>query len=109
MVLPCGSKTDGFKVTKTRARMKTVLSRQSSVGGGLRNRRRLGLKHSRENVVHVPELLVQIERAVDVGARQRLRDVRIGDQERLEVAAVGERPHRIPLDPLVRLFARNTL
>ena len=35
------------------------------------------------------------------------RDVGVGEQQALEVLLFGERPHRIPLHPLVRLLARN--
>src|SRR5581483_5122831 len=74
---------------------------------GLRRERRL--ENSRENVVNVPELIVEIERALDVGARKHARNVRVGKEQRLELGLLGKGAHRVALNPFVRLLARYAL
>src|SRR6266542_4663349 len=95
MVRPCGSNTEGFNVTKTRARICLYP-------------RLCRLKDAIENVVHVLQLLVQIEGAFDLLAGQYLRHVRVHEQEHLEVALFGERSHRVALHPVVGLLARRS-
>src|SRR6187401_418186 len=105
MVCPCGSNTDFFKVTNTRARMRLHLDlnggRSAAPGA------RILAEHPVENMIDISELLVQIERAFDLGGWKDVRDVRIRQQELLEVRLLMERTHRIALDPLVRLLARS--
>src|SRR5687768_6260400 len=80
IVRPCGSNTDGLRVTKTLA----------------------FIKDSLENLIHVAKLLVEIEGLLDFPGRQHARDVLVGQQQRLEVGAIVERLHRIALHPLIR-------
>src|SRR5438309_4745681 len=93
MVLPCGSNTEGFNVTKTRARMS-----DDALDAG---------KDPLEDRVDVLELLAQIEGALDLCRREHAGDVGIRAQEALEVALLGERQHGVALDPVVRLLARD--
>src|SRR5262245_8273838 len=65
------------------------------------------LKDAVEDDVDVLQLFVEIEGAADLGRGQHARDVRIDEQQRLEVAAFGERPHRVALHPFVGLLARD--
>src|SRR3972149_1218756 len=51
-----------------------------------------GREDPRENRVHVPELLVEVERPLDLGGRGRRRHVGGGQAQRLEVASVVRRP-----------------
>jgi len=60
-----------------------------------------------EYVIDVLQLLVEIEGSLDVLARQHLGDIWIGQQQRLELALLGERPHGVSLHPLVRLFTAD--
>src|SRR4051794_1260842 len=121
MVWPWGSNTDGFNVTNTRALMLSsstpaavvAASIQASCAHGARapapcpDRIRRRAEHPRENHVHVPHLIVEIERLLDFRARQHLREIGILEQQRLEILVLVERTHRIPLHPLVSLFARD--
>src|SRR5947208_13504864 len=63
ITLPCGSKTDGLSVTKTRARMRLDPHR---------------LKDAIENVVDVFQLLIEVERSLDLRRSQHARHVGIG-------------------------------
>src|SRR5262245_3590870 len=95
MVRPCGSNTDGFNVTKTRAR---ISHPHWSV-----------LKDAIEDLVDMPELLAEIEGPLDRGRIEHRRHVGIGEQQALEVALLGEGSHRVPLHPFVGLLARDAL
>src|SRR5881628_59675 len=86
ITLPCGSKTDGFSVTKTRARMRLGPHR---------------VKDAIEDVVDVFQLLAEVERPLDLRGGQHTRHVGVGEQQRLEIALLLERPHGVPLHPLV--------
>src|SRR5262249_61777223 len=92
MVFPCGSNTDGFNVTKTRARIRSGPH---------------WMKHPIENFVDVDELMMQVECLVDVGGAEHAHHSGIGKQQRLEVAVLRERPHRVALDPLVGLLTQD--
>src|SRR5947208_53112 len=118
MVLPCGSNTDGFSVTKTRARMQIPLRR--STQSSLRAQRRAGLlrglcgfcgqcraKDAIEDVIDVLQLLVEVERPLDLGGGQQARDVRVRQEQRLEIAVLVEGSHRVSLYPVVRLLPRD--
>src|SRR4051812_30627042 len=124
MVWPWGSNTDGFNVTNTRAFILSssrpaapaAASIQGSGAHGARaparslpcpNRITGRAEHPRENHVDVPHLIVEIERLVDLSARQHLRQVGILEQQRLEILVLVERTHGIPLHPLVGLLARD--
>src|SRR5688500_8870432 len=85
MVRPCGSNTDGFSVTNTLA----------------------FIKDSLEHFVDVSQLVVEIERFLDLGRGQHARDVAVGEQQPLEILLLVERAHRVALHPLIRLFARD--
>src|SRR3954449_8427394 len=124
MVCPWGSNTDGFNVTNTRALMLSsstpaavvAASIQESCAHGARataralpcpDRIRRRAEHPREDHVHVPHLIVEIECLLDFRMRQHLREIGILEQQRLEILVLVERTHRIPLHPLVSLFARD--
>src|SRR5437660_12130364 len=81
MVLPCGSKTDGFSVTKTRARMS-----DDALDAG---------KNPLEDRVDVLELFAQLESAVDLCRREHAGNVGIRSQQGFEVALLGERQHGV--------------
>ena len=49
------------------------------------------MKHPVEDAVDVPQLLVEVERALELGRREDARHVRIGEQPRLEVAITPRR------------------
>src|SRR5688572_7590834 len=83
MVRPCGSNTDGFSVTKTLA----------------------FIEDSLEDLVHVPELILQVEGFLDFRRRQHRGDIRVGQQQALEVLLIVKRLHGVALHPLVRLLA----
>src|SRR6185295_19808516 len=70
IVLPCGSNTDGFSVTKTRARMR-LDSRSDRP------------EHPVKDVIDVLQLLVEAKGAIDVARRQHGHDVAVGQQQRL--------------------------
>ena len=55
----------------------------------------------------MPELVVEIEGAFDLGLREHARDVGVGFEQALEVALLPMRQHRVALNPLVRLLAGN--
>src|SRR6185436_20196058 len=95
MVLPWGSNTDGFRVTKTRARIS-----DNALDAG---------KDSFENRVDVLELLAEIEGTVDFRRREHAGDVGVRAQQVLEVALLGEGQHGVALDPVVGLLARDAL
>src|SRR5467141_789872 len=95
MVLPCGSNTEGFSVTKTRARMS-----DDALDAG---------KNPLEDRVDVLELLAQIESALDLLRREHASDVGIRAQQAFEVALLGERQHGVALHPLIGLLARDAL
>src|SRR4029077_16507115 len=94
ITLPCGSKTDGLSVTKTRARMRLGPHRG---------------KNAIEDMVDVLQLLVEVERTLDFIGGQHARHVGVGRQQALEIPLLLERAHGIPLHPLVCLLARNAL
>jgi hypothetical protein len=99
MVRPWGSNTEGFNVTKTRARICNLSSPAQ----------RLGLEDPIEDVINVLELFVEIERALDLGRGEDTRDLRIRKQQALEIALLVERAHRVALDPGVGVLARDAL
>src|SRR5258708_2802610 len=108
MVLPCGSNTDGLSVTNTRARIlvpwftfpEKRLAYRPAVHAILRCRLRQSLpaepftnvrglcverrvdEHPFENLVDVPELLVEVERAVDVDGSENAHHGWILEQQR---------------------------
>src|SRR5262245_16954896 len=102
MVLPCGSNTEGLRVTNTRAFMCVFIfprgtsSRRTPYRGRAISRpgsRRHFLEYSLEDGVHVPKLGAEVERARDFLTRQPRRDVAVGQHERLEVAALVKGAH----------------
>src|SRR5438552_18149293 len=95
MVLPCGSNTDGFRVTKTRARMS-----DDALDAG---------KNPLADRVDVLALLTQIESALALLRRERAGDVGIRAQQAFEVALLGERQHGVALHPVRGLLARDAL
>src|SRR4051794_1856448 len=116
MVRPCGSKTEGFKVTNTRARIWLVpstrqlthLFRRGAHRSGWRLRRQVRCaEDAGENVVDVAKLLVEIEGALGLRRGEDLGNVGIGEQEAFEITPFGERSHRVALNPLVGLLARD--
>src|SRR5574338_1407305 len=122
MVCPCGSNTDGFSVTNTLALIQALSFGNraaarlslSAISSGERAaltiyRRRHAREDPFENGIDVPELVVEVERLLDFGGRQDAHDIRIGQEERLEVALLVERPHGVALHPLVCLLARDAL
>src|SRR6187551_1275010 len=73
IVRPCGSNTDGFKVTKTLALMHSS------------GRSDDGPEHPVEDTIYVPQLLVEIECLLDFLGRQRLLKILVGEQQALEI------------------------
>src|SRR5215203_3600213 len=123
MVCPWGSNTEGFSVTNTLAFMTLLIRRlwlPAEAGSYETFDRPLGYpwlpalagshharaEDPREDRVDVAHLLVQVERLLDLHRRQHLHQVLVGEQQRLEVLLLVERPHRVPLHPLVGLFPR---
>src|SRR6185503_11208140 len=66
-VVPWGSKTEGLRVTNTRTRISSVPDQNASFRRGAS---RFGAKHTIEDVIHVAQLLAQIEGPLDLRRRE---------------------------------------
>src|SRR5262249_6330964 len=53
------------------------------------------VEHTVENLIDVSKLLVEIERAPDLSRRQNTADIRVGEQELLEIEALVEGSHGV--------------
>src|SRR5215813_2438717 len=108
MVLPCGSNTDFFRVTKTRA---FIMLHGGSEDPPYKDSR--GCHHGGaaegaiDDRVHVAQLVVEVERLLHGRRRQHLHHVGIRQDQRLEILLLVERAHRVALHPLVGLLARD--
>jgi hypothetical protein len=67
----------------------------------------LSVTNTREDHADVAHLRRQIEGLLEHVAREHLGDVPVGDEQCLEVRALGERAHGIALDQLVGVLARD--
>src|SRR4051812_37337416 len=130
IVCPWGSKTDGLRVTKTRAFIRsfqlpvssfqlengfsdrqwrwTTPAPETGLKTSFQSLRRNRREHPIKNRVDVAQLIVQVERLLDFRWRQDARQIGIGQEERLEVFLFVKRAHGVALDPFIRLLARNS-